>query len=83
MNRTDDTLAKQIVRGSSKEKMEREVTDEEITKLVKLKHLSPDHFKCRFIELFGKKVSSSNRAIYLRLVSLMERVDFLLQLHGE
>ena len=55
--------------------MERDVTDEEIAKLVKLKGLSGDQLKCRVIELFGRKVSGADLRMYFRLVALMERME--------
>ena len=55
--------------------MEREITDSEMEKLVRLKHLEPEHFRCCFTELFGKKVSKEDVRIYLRAIYLMEKMD--------
>ena len=61
-------------------KTEREITDAEMKKLVKLKYVAPEHFRCRFIELFGKNVSKDDVRIFVRAVYLMERMDELLSM---
>lgn len=60
--------------------MEREITDVEMDKLVKLKHLSEEHFRCCFTELFGKNVTKDDVRIYLRAIHIMEKMDEFLML---